>query len=105
MNTIKSGNTILISDRILMFIPQGGPHARQCYITVPYIFKKRPVVNVTISTEQSSTPYVVYGVQDAKATGETSFKITAINIQIGNPDEHEYYCDFMMMGELAHEKK
>ena len=101
MYTIQSGNTVFIADRVLMFIPDGGAHVRQCYIRVPYLFKERPVVTVTISTEQSSTPFCEYGVEFAPATGETLFKVSALNVQIGAPDEHEYWCDFTMTGELV----
>ena len=101
MHTIQSGNTLFIAERVLMFIPDGGAHVRQCYVRAPYIFTTRPVVTITVSTEQASAPFVVYGVELAPATGETLFKVTAVNIETGTPDQNEYWCDFTMTGELV----
>ena len=101
MYTIHSGNTLFIADRVFMIIPDGGSHVRQCYIRAPYLFKERLVVTVTVSTGQSSTPFCEYGVEFAPATDETLFKVSALNVQIGVPDEHEYWCDFIMTGELV----
>jgi hypothetical protein len=103
MYTIKSGNTIFIANRVEMGPNAGAtaPTTKQCYVRAPYIFKERPVVTVTVSTESASTPMLVYGVeQDLEATGETLFKVSALSFYTNVANESVYFCDFTMVGEL-----
>jgi hypothetical protein len=100
MYTIKSGNTIFIADRVKM--QPDVARVKQCYVRAPYIFKERPVVTVTVSTECASTPMLVYGVEapETQPTGETYFKVSALNFETNVENEFEYWCDFTMVGEL-----
>ena len=74
-------------------------------------FNERPVVTVTVYTptgltekaQPSTGPvdaFPVVAIEQSLATGETIFKVTATNNDIGKNSDAEYQCDFMMMGEL-----
>jgi hypothetical protein len=100
MHTIQSGNTILVADRVKME-PNVPARTKQCFIRVPYVFKGRPVVNVTVSTESSTIPMPVFGVQppEVAPTGETLFKVSAVSVE-AEDNAFEYWCDFTMVREL-----
>jgi hypothetical protein len=101
MYTIQSGNTISISDRVEMFTVT-SPNMRQGYVRAPYLFKERPVVTLTVSTEADSyLLLIVWAVEAAPATGETMFKVSAQFEHGQGDDTIPYWCDFTMTGELA----
>jgi hypothetical protein len=107
MYTIQSGNTILIADRVqeIDLVPSS---TKQFYVRAPYIFKERPVVTITISADVNEStpkdasipPFLVYGIEEFKATGETAFKVSAINLDVTASNPNIYWCDFTMTGEL-----
>ena len=99
MYTIKLGQTVLTSGRVKME-PCVNSYVKQCFIRTPYLFKDRPVVTVTVSTEKGNDSFVVYGVEQSKANGETIFKVSATNNEIGKESADKYWCDFTIMGEL-----
>ena len=107
---IKSGNTIITSGRVLME-PPGNSYTKQCFIRTPHLFKDKPIVSVTVYTPTGKTiehkdsrgpndAFPVFGIEESKATGETIFKVSATNNDIGKDSDAEYWCDFMMMGQL-----
>jgi hypothetical protein len=98
MYTIQSGNTVFVADRFKL--QPDVARVKQCTIRAPFLFKDRPVVTVTISTEAADTPMLVYGVEQFEATGETAFKVSVINFEPGVENQFEYWCDFTMIGEL-----
>jgi hypothetical protein len=100
MYTIQSGNTISISDRVEMFTTT-SPDTRQGYVRAPYLFNARPVVTLTVSTDDGYRLLVVWGVEAAPATGETMFKVSAQFERGQGDDTIPYWCDFTMTGELA----
>lgn len=105
MYIIQQGNTAIVADRVEMFIPDGGAHVRQCYIQVPYGFKGRPVVLVTIqSVDSPGNALTVWSIEDASSTAtNTIFKVSATNVEGRYDIPYTYWCDFTMMGELAGE--
>lgn len=114
MSTIKSGKTIITSGTVIME-PPGNSNTKQCFIRTPHLFKGRPVVNVTVYSptgknkdgKPSTGPnnaFPVFGIEESKATGETIFKVSATNNDIGKNSDTEYWCDFTMMGELKEAK-
>lgn len=101
MQPIKQGNMIITGGREKMQ-PESASFVKQCFISTPHRFKQRPVVVVTISTEKTSTAYVTYGVElDPHAVNETRFKVSACNNTVREETEGCYWCDWMIMGELA----
>jgi len=57
---------------------------------------------VTISTVETSTAYVTYGVErDTNATNETRYKVSASNNTVREETAGCYWCDYIIMGELA----
>ena len=113
MYTIKSGNTIITAGREKMG-PSEDSYTKQCFIRTPYLFNERPVVTVTVYTPTGLTEkgqpsigpvdaFPVVAVEQSLATGETIFKVTATNNDIGKNSDAEYQCDFMMMGNLQDE--
>ena len=107
---IKSGNTIITSGRVLME-PPGNSYTKQCFIRTPHLFKDKPIVSVTVYTPTGKTiehkdsrgpndAFPVFGIEETKANGETIFKVSATNNEIRKDSDAEYWCDFMMMGEL-----
>ena len=110
MYTIKSGNTIITAGRVVME-PDGNSYTKQCFIRTPHLFKDKPIVNVTVYSPTGKTSkgkpstgpndaFPVFGIEESKATGETIFKVSATNNEIRKDSDAEYWCDFMMMGEL-----
>jgi hypothetical protein len=121
MHTIQQGNTLLIGDRLEKNVLVLPSKFRQWEIRVPYLFKGRPVLTITLSAEglwpnitpeeqiindkEPADPLVLYSVEGGKteganpSTGETIFKVTAYNMGY-NESSRKYYCDFTMMGEL-----
>lgn len=99
MYTIKSGKTVITSGRVRME-PPGNSYTKQCFIRTPFLFKGRPVVTATVSTEKGNDAFVIFGVEQSLATGETIFKVSATNNELGTNSDDCYYCDFMMMGEV-----
>jgi hypothetical protein len=81
--------------------PTTSPDLRQCYVRAPYLFNKRPVVTLTVSTEADGYRLlVVWAVEAAPATGQTMFKVSA-QFEPGRGDDTiPYWCDFTMTGEL-----
>ncbi len=105
MSTIKKGNIIITSGREKL-LPQSASFTKQCFISTPYLFKRKPVVIVTISTKKTSTAYVTYGVEkDPHAVNETKFKISASNNTVRDETAGCYWCDWMIMGEIIDTKK
>jgi hypothetical protein len=102
MYTIQSGNIISISDRVKM-VTTTSLGTRQTCVRAPYLFKARPVVTLTISTEVSTGVLAVWGVEafDPPATGETAFKVSASFERGCGDDTIPYFCDFTITGELA----
>jgi hypothetical protein len=98
MYTIQSGNTVFVADRVKL--QPDIARVKQCTIRAPFIFKDRPVVTVTISTEAADAPMLLFGVEQFDATGETAFKVSTINFEPGVENPHEYWCDFTIVGEL-----
>jgi hypothetical protein len=115
MYSIQINNTIICSDRFLLtpgpdFVPS---YTKQEYIRVPYVFKSRPVVSATISSdayikkdgtkaEAAPVAFVLIAVEaDNPYPTETLFKVSAENLEIGKDVLYPYWCDFMVMGELA----
>jgi hypothetical protein len=94
MYTIQSGNIISISDRVKMVTTTSLG-------TRPYLFKARPVVTLTISTEVSTGVLAVWGVEAFESPGETAFKVSASFERGCGDDTIPYFCDFTMTGELA----
>jgi len=97
MYTIQSGNTIITSGSVRME-PFGKSYTKQCFIRTPHIFKDKPVVSVTVYTSKGNDAFVLYGLEQSIATGETIFKVSATNNELGKESEDEYWCDFFMMG-------
>jgi hypothetical protein len=100
MYKIKSGNRLITSGTVSME-PSGKSFIKQCFIRTPHLFKDRPVVSVTIYTIKGNDAFVLYSLVQSNATGETIFKVSATNNEPGKESADEYWCDFMMMGELA----
>jgi hypothetical protein len=98
MYTIQSGNTVFVADRVKL--QPDLARVKQCTIRAPFLFKDRPVVTVTISTEEASTPMLLYGVEQFDATGETAFKVSVLNFEPSVENGCEYWCDFTIVGEL-----
>ncbi|MGG9961012.1 hypothetical protein [Ferruginibacter sp. SUN106] len=104
MSTIKKGNTVITSGRVKLQ-PESASFTKQCFISTPFLFKERPVVIVTVSTEETSTAYVTYGVEnDPNAVNETRFKISASNNTVRDETAGCYWCDWIIMGEITEEK-
>jgi hypothetical protein len=100
MYTIQSGNIISISDRVKM-VTTTSLGTRQTCVRAPYLFKARPVVTLTISTEVSTGVLAVWGVEAFESPGETAFKVSASFERGCGDDTIPYFCDFTMTGELA----
>ncbi len=99
MYTIKSGKTIITAGRVRME-PEGQSYVKQCFIRTPHLFNDKPIVTVTVYTSNGNDAFPVYGVEPSIATGETIFKVSATNNELGKESDTEYWCDFMMMGRL-----
>jgi hypothetical protein len=100
MHNIKSDSTFITSGTVRME-PPGKSFIKQCFIRTPHLFKGRPVVSVTINTIKGNDAFVLYSLVQTIATGETIFKVSATNNEAGKESADEYWCDFMMIGELA----
>ena len=104
MSIIKQGNLVITSGREKMN-PKSSSFTKQCFISTAFLFKQRPVVIVTISTEETSTAYVTYGVEnDPTAANETRFKISASNNTVRDETKGCYWCDWIIMGEIVEVK-
>lgn len=99
MYTLKSGKTLITAGRVLME-PLGKSFVKQCFVRTPHIFKDKPVVTVTVYTNNGNDAFPVYGIEQSIATGETIFKVSATNNELGKESADEYWCDFMIMGKL-----
>ena len=105
MYQIQMGNTIMIADRVKMLADEKSA-VKQFYVRTPHYFKDRPVVTVTVSTEVATAAYVVYGVEESKhATGETIFKVSTITRDVTEANGEEYWCDYVLIGELSDEPR
>ena len=101
MYTIQSGNTVITSGREKMGPDNINSFVKQCIISTPFIFKDIPVVTLNVYTKEGNGAFPVYSMVHFISTGQTTFKVSATNNEIGKESADEYWCDYMIMGELA----
>lgn len=101
MYTIQQGNTLITAGRVKME-PNGiGSYVKQCIVSTPFIFSEVPIVTLNVYTKTGNDAFVVYGMEHFISTGQTTFKVSATNNEIGKESADEYWCDYTIMGELA----
>lgn len=106
--TMQTGNTVITSGCVVMEPNEVPSYTKQCFIRTPFLFNNTPVVTVTVFIGPGTNgiytgvaPFAIYGVEPSPATGETIFKISASNVEIGENTDASYLCNYCIMGELA----
>lgn len=100
MYTIKSKKTVVTGGRVTMEPDQINSYVKQCIVSTPFIFKEIPVVSLNVYTDKGNDAFVVYGMEHFFSTGQTTFKVSATNNDLGKESADRYYCDYIIMGEL-----
>jgi hypothetical protein len=54
-----------------------------------------------VYTKTGNDAFVVFGMEHFYSTGQTTFKVSATNNDLGKDSSDEYWCDYLIMGELA----
>lgn len=85
--------------RIKMFIPAGGNHVRQAFLSFPDgTFTNRPTTLLTIYSETSpGNPFCVWDITWVKGADGT-YKYCKISAQGAvNASNDVYYCDYLLI--------
>lgn len=100
MYTIRSKKTVITSGRVIMEPDRINSYVKQCIVSTTFIFKEPPIVTLNVYTDTGNDAFVVYGMEHFFSTGQTTFKVSATNNELGKESSDRYYCDYMIMGEL-----
>jgi hypothetical protein len=101
MKTLKSRKTIIISDRVKLEIPELNKHMRAIEIRLPYRFKNRPNIIASISsTDSPGTIMALYDTTFNDLGVQSQIVFGANNTNAGQQVDFEYWCDYIVMGEL-----
>ncbi|MBP6618674.1 MAG: hypothetical protein KA188_00385 [Leadbetterella sp.] len=101
MKTLKSRKTIIVSDRVKLEIPGINKHMRVIEIRLPYQFKNRPSIIASISsTDSPGTIMALYDTTYNDLGTQSQIVFGANNINEGQQVDFEYWCDYIVMGEL-----
>jgi hypothetical protein len=101
MKTFKSRKTIIISDRVKLEIPGANKHMRVIEIRLPFGFKDRPNIVASISsTDSPGTIMALYDTTYNDFGTQTQIVFGANNTNEAQQVDFEYWCDYIVMGEL-----
>jgi hypothetical protein len=102
MKTLKSRKTIIISDRVKLEIPGANRHMRVVEIRLPYVFRDRPNIIASISsTDSPGNMMALYDTTYNNLGGQTQIVFGVNNTNEGQQVDFEYWCDYIVMGELV----
>jgi hypothetical protein len=107
MYTIQSGNTVITSGSEIMNPDGISSFTKQCVISTPFLFKNPPNIVVTVSVFKGpddqylgTVPFAAYMVKEFTSTGQTTFMVSASNVQDNTEVDYQYICYYYIMGEL-----
>jgi hypothetical protein len=101
METLKSRKTIIISDRVKLEIPQPNKHMRAIEIRLPFQFKNRPNIIASISsTDSPGNIMALFDTTYNNLGAQSQIVFGANNTNAGQEVDFEYWCDYIVMGEL-----
>jgi hypothetical protein len=107
MYTIKSGNTVITSGSQIMGPDGISSFTKQCVISTPFTFKTPPNIVVTVSVYKGpkeeylgTVPFVPYMIKEFASTGQTTYMVSASNVQDASEVDYQYICYYYIMGEV-----
>lgn len=108
MYTIQVENTVITSGSEILKPDDLGSSVKQCVISTPFLFKETPNVVLTVSITNGQTgeyagtvPFIPYSVKAFDSTGQTTFMVSASNVEGKFDVNYRYICHYYIMGELA----
>lgn len=105
---VVNGNYIIISGKYKMDIPGGLKYLRTTEIWLEREFTKIPTVVATVHhvntrkfpTQGNAVPFAIFSVEVDFLAPRTRVMIGASNIN-GNLSDYEFWCEYMVMGEIV----
>lgn len=102
---ITVGNTVMISGRYKMDTPDAAHYLRTCDIKLDQQFVGTPTVVATVLHENiagNAVPFLIDSIEiDLNYNSQTRIMIMANEVNARNIEDYVYWCDYIVMGEVA----
>lgn len=101
---IQIGNTVIISGRYKMDIPNAATHLRTCDIYLNKQFASTPTITASIHHESvagNAVPFLLDTIEiDLRFGTQTRIMIMANEVTARPIEEYVYWCEYIVMGEV-----